>query len=56
MPIKQLFDGGWQKMKKYYVVFKGGKEQFITAKNPKEAFQKIKKILPAYEIVGYYEV
>lgn len=43
-------------MKKYYVVFKGGKEQFITAKNPKEACQKVKKLLPAYEIVGYYEV
>lgn len=43
-------------MKKYYIIYKGGKEQFITAKNPKEACQKIKELLPKLEIVGYYEV
>ena len=42
-------------MKKFYIIFKGGKEQFITAKNPKEAMQKCKELLPTYEIVGYYE-
>ena len=43
-------------MTKYCIIFKGGKEQFITAKNPKDAYRKVKELLPAYEIVGYYEV
>lgn len=43
------------KMNSYYVILKGGKEQFIIAENPREACKKVHKLLPGYEIVGYYE-
>lgn len=42
-------------MGKYYVILKGGREQSVTVDNPKEAVQKVRKLLPKYEIVGYYE-
>lgn len=47
-------------MKRYYVIFKGGKEQFIIANSPEEAMQEVREMLYEYvvehPIVGYYEV
>lgn len=43
-------------MKKFYVILKGGKQQFVSAGNQKEAVEKVRKLLPKYEIVGVYEV
>ena len=43
-------------MKKFYVILKGGKQLFVSAGNQKEAVEKVRKLLPKYEIVGVYEV
>lgn len=43
-------------MRRFRVILKGGKEQFVTAKTPSEAVQKIRQLLPKHEVVGYYEV
>ncbi len=44
------------KYKRYKVILKGGTEQFICAKSAKEACEKVRKLLPSKEIVGYCEV
>lgn len=45
-----------RKFRRFYVIFKGGKEQFVSAKTPAEAIREVRNMLPKYEVVGYYEV
>lgn len=54
--IKNINFYGGLNMKKFYVIFKGGKQQFVSAENQKEAVEKVRELLSKYEIVGVYEV
>ena len=46
----------FMKTRKFWIYHVGGHRVFITAKDIKEAYNKVREMAPTLEIIGYCEV